>query len=187
MNLSELRKVDLAGLGAAAALTAAAYFGGLEPIVTAMRTRAELLMKIDRERTSGADLAARGADLRRQLARLEGEIESLAVKLSPQSAQNDRLAGMMAMATASDLRVEQLQPGAADWEQRYGKVPVLLKANGSFAGMTRFLARLAEFPDVGVRSLNLAAPGSAAPDAKAGEPAMVVELVWYVMPREQAP
>ncbi len=181
MNLSELRKVDLAGVGAVLALTAAAYFGGLEPIITAMRTRAELLTKIERERTAGADLAARGADLRRQLAKLEAEIDSLAVKLSPQSAQNDRLAKMMAVATESDLRVEQLQPGTADWEQRYGKVPVLLKANGTFGAMTRFLARLAELPDVGVRSLNLAAPS----DARAAEPVMVVELVWYVMPREQ--
>jgi Tfp pilus assembly protein PilO len=185
VSAPDLRKVDAAGLAAALALTAAAYFGGLEPIITAMRTRAELLIKIERERHSGAELAAKGGDLRRELSRLDSEIQTLAVKLSPQSAQNERLARMMSVATDSNLRVEQLQPGAVDWEQRYGKVPVLLRANGSFAGMTAFLARLAEFPDVGVRSLHLAAPGGSGADARASEPAMVVELVWYVMPREQ--
>lgn len=180
MSASELRKIDAAGLAAAAALTAAAYFGGLEPIISAMRARSELLARIETERATGAELAARGAELQRELSRVEAQIESLGVRLSPQSAQNERLARMMEVASEANLAVDQLQPGQADWEQRYGKVPVRLQARGTFAGMTRFLSRLAEFPDVGVRAFSLGG------DAKSGaEPAMVVELVWYVMPREQ--
>lgn len=178
-----LRRTDLAGAVVLAAMTGAAYFGGLEPMMRAKQARASLLQQIEGERGDSLELGATIAMLRRERDALLAELDRSARRLHPISHQNERLAAITSLAAESGLIVDEVHPGQPTFGPRYGTMPVRIHARGDYARCTRFLNRLAEYPDLGVNALRL----SGTPADPQSSPVLVVELVWYVLPSVKRP
>jgi len=178
-----LRRTDLTGALVLAAMTGAAYFGGLEPMMRAKQARAALLQQVESERSDSLELGATIAMLRRERDALLAELDRSARRLHPISYQNERLAAITSLAAESGLIVDEVHPGQATFGPRYGTMPVRIHARGDFARCAQFLNQLAEYPDLGISALRL----SGAPADPHASPMLIVELVWYVLPSVKRP
>jgi Tfp pilus assembly protein PilO len=180
-SMTKLMRADLAGVIALACLTGAGYFGALEPMMQAKQARASMLDQIETQRGEGLELGATIAMLRRQRESLLADLEQSAQRLHPITRQNERLAAITALAAETGLVVDEVHPEQAAFGPRYGKMPVRIHARGDYAKCAMFLHRLAEYPDLGIQSLQL----QGSPADAGQQPVLVVGLVWYVLPPER--
>ncbi len=175
----ERMRIDLAGLAVLAALTAGAYFGGLEPLLS-RQAEAELqkaTLKQQREET--ARLASSLTIMRGQLVKVRQAVAASSIRLHSGSHLNQHLADVSQVAVGCRLRVDEIKPGGVITSPRYEQVPIQFSGSGTYASCTEFLQKLhVTFPDTGVTSLEI----RGRPDDPQHRATFRFGLVWYASP-----
>ena len=171
-------RIDFAGVGLCAALTAAVYFGCIAPL-RGSQTRAQSLhAQLVEEQSKESSLAATSRMLRAQLASIDATLKQSAVKLQPAASINSRLAELNALASTSGLDVQIVRTDAIVQLPRYAKVPINITATGDYRACARFLHELSiKYPDTGVHHFDVAAVSVAASSTQAS---FAIQLIWYV-------
>lgn len=176
-------QVDAAGLAAAAALTAAAYFGALRPLTDARGARGDLAARQEAEERAAEELAASAGAVQRRLDDLTRQLEGSSLVLRPAEEINKRITALAAVAAECGLTLNALSPGQATPGARYGTVPVQLAGQGTYTDCAEFLRALhGLFRDTGVHAFDLAGD----PGTPEMPPAFRFDLVWNVMPPDAA-
>lgn len=171
--------LDVAGVGALALLTVAAYSMILAPIARnrtrVAGARAELALiqgrTLETQRTEAAVNA--------ELTRVQTELEASPVRLERSDGLNRRLARLMSVATDSGLVINESQAEDVVAGSRFDLVPIVVTGSGSYPSCARFFTRLSEeLPDIEVLGFNISGQPSN-PDAVA---TFRFDLSWYAAP-----
>ncbi len=169
-------RLDAAGAGACAALTALFYFAGVAPLErrqAADRAGQERLCAAEREAEAGrADLAG----LERRLESLRRETEASPLRLDRIDRMNARMADLNRLAGENGLEIDELKPGPPENAPWFTRVPLRIAGSGPYRACVLFLHRLnREFPDMGATAIELR--GDPSPD---DTPALFTfDLVWF--------
>lgn len=181
-SLPPKQKIELVGLIALAALSAAAYFVGVEPILTreAQAASAEAELAAKRRTASDAELAL--GQVRRQLMQVEQAASADPLRLVPLHRLNGRLADIAAVASRHGLQIDQLEPGRPTPAEHYVTVPIRVTGRSGYGAAARFLHDLREsMPDIAVATIELVGePQSESAAAKA-----TLSLVWHAAPERR--
>ncbi|HET6251690.1 MAG TPA: type 4a pilus biogenesis protein PilO [Tepidisphaeraceae bacterium] len=121
-------------------------------------------------------LSAQLTVTRRQATAVHEMVEQTHVALQPTTALNQRLAQIESLAGGCGVSLDEVRPGDGIACSHYQSVPIRLSGSAAYPACAEFLQRLhATFPDVGVKSMDLAAANS----AKTSGATFRVELIWY--------
>lgn len=179
-----LWQIDAGGLALCAALAAAWYYAGLQPLQQARADRVSAEEELRAKTRDAETLQADRAGVQHRLKELEDAIGASRVRLEPADRINERVAGLTALARDEGLRLDEIKPGAGTALARYMTVPIHISGSGLYAKCAGFLTELhGQFPDVGVTSLDLRGE-PATPDRP---PHFVFDLVWYAAPEAARP
>ncbi len=175
-------KIHGGGVAVLAVITAAVYFGGIEPVLTDNALRRDLESRLAIEKKSASDLTSEIRCKQRDLDAVEREIATDQVRLEQASKVNDRLGKLAHLAAEAGVRIDTVQPEQIRAGKRYGIIPIAVRGEGTYVQCTAFLAMLAQrFRDIGVRSLGMSCNATAA-----NAPVVFsFELAWYVAPSEK--
>jgi Tfp pilus assembly protein PilO len=176
-------EIDGAGVVAIIVLSAIFYFAALNPMMQ-KRDAAEaqrLLLAAQAEKATDAAAALHAAQDRLLL--VQKQIAESPQKLEPVRALNNRLAGITAAATARQLDIADIRPGAAAVGLHYTTVPIAISGSGSFADCVRYLHDLhRKFGDTAVIGVRLIGNAQDATPTSALL-AFHLDLRWYAAGR----
>lgn len=172
------QQVLAAGLIVLATITAVAYLAGLGPLVRAKSARAA---RADEVLSAQADCDRLADEFRvadAKSADLAGAIQRTSVTLLPATALNARLQEIVALLARHGLVIETQQQDAPDYSrQRFGTLPIRIKARGTYQQCAALLHALNEqYKDLGVDSFEL----SGNPSESQRPLSFTLGLVWYV-------
>lgn len=186
---ARILRLDTFGLAACLALTAGAYFVGVEPVLNARARTEEKRRFIEEQSRNTADAEEL---ITRERARLEQRLrehESSTVTLASPSELNRRLGFISDLLARHGLSVQHLEPGAPTTDPDLGRftlVPIRMTGFGPFRGMRGFLSELAgQYRDIEVRSLSLA-DQPATENLGRRQAAFTIELRWFAAPAASA-
>ena len=175
----KLWQIDAVGIGACAALAALWYAIGVSPLASARAERQRLDTAVSEMQAEAGRLASLERAQRKALAAERSKLDASSITLAPADQINQRVGDLNALAAASELRVDEIKPGAPVSHERYTSVPIVVSGQGTYHGVTAFLHQLrAKFPDIGLPQFELR-----------GEPGLIdrparysLSLVWYAAP-----
>ncbi len=171
-----LWQIDLTALVVCAALTAAAYFFGIQPVFASQGLRAEQREQLNAGRAELTTLANTHQQLRLRRVNVQRERAENPLHLQPATHTNRRVTKLSELASACGLRVDRIQPGETRPGPRYGSKPIVLTGVGGFPKCVEFLRRLREtFPDTGVTHFDLNSDGVTGKAL----PTFAINLEWY--------
>jgi Tfp pilus assembly protein PilO len=166
-------KLDALGIAALLALNAAAWFLGVQPVLTARQRSAADREAFVAAHQQLADLGTDVAAARDQLARAAQE---RGLVLEPATRLTHRLMAINDLSTAADVRLDDVQPARPTAGERYDLLPVRVAGTGNYAALVAFLHRLhAACPDLAVGSLTVT--GNPSPTTKPAT--FTLDLAWY--------
>ncbi|MDI1288831.1 MAG: type 4a pilus biogenesis protein PilO [bacterium] len=184
MNFRPNRRLtDALGAGAVVALGGATYVLGIHP-VREHQAQAAVARTVIAERESQlAAVLDDTAKVRAVIDAVKADLNA-SFPLRELSHQNERLGELSAEAEKTGLILDELRPGAAVWDRRFGAVPIRISGSGGFEPFVAFLGGIAKsFPDVRVVSFTL----NAQPGNSANVPTFATELIWFTKPQQAAP
>lgn len=171
-------RIDLAGLGACALVSALGYFGLVRPALNHQQTYKQLVPKVA-ERSD--ELARARADLKTMQDQLEqtgARLDALPLRLEQASRVNSRVARLADLASEMGLEVHEMLPDKARSGKRYDVVPISLSGAGDYNHVTRFMQRVHDsFADIAVMRFDLASDNPGSDDAT-----FDIDLAWYTLP-----
>lgn len=178
----ELLKIDAVAVGALALISLGAYFLAVGPMLDARAERAAHEASLHRQLAAADELAAAASTLAKRLERYRAELEESALRLSPASRLNERLASLTELVAQHQLELHGIVPGQPGYTDRYGALPISIRGTGSFENGLRFLRALnREFWDLSVDAITL----TGAPEEQDSNPLFEFSLVWFVLPTER--
>jgi Tfp pilus assembly protein PilO len=177
-------EIDLAAVGVMVLGLVAFYFLTIMPERRHEQLRQERQRQLNAQQNEAAKLTVSSRKAGKDLAEARRELESSPVKLEPAAGINTRIAALTKLASASRLKLEQIQPGDPVSESRFWLVPISLTGSGAYRHWTDFLHCLPrDFPDTEVASFDL----SGSPGEPGRATSFRVHLTWYALAPETAP
>lgn len=177
LALNSRQGINALCAGVCLLLSAAAYWGGLRPMIQERREQRAQQQQLREQHQQLQERSRQLQQLRQQLALTEQAVASEPLRLEPLTALNQRVAQITGLAGRCGLEVDQIRPGASVAGVHYYTVPIHIEGRGEFHAGVDFLHRLHEsLPDVAVPVLSLQGRGAG------GSPAFRFELTWYAAP-----
>lgn len=120
-----------------------------------------------------ADLLAVGKQLKDE----QSALERSAVRLQTIDKLNQRLVALATLASDSNLRIDEIQPGATAENKHYRTLGLRISAGGRYGDCTRFLRRLhQQFPDMAVESIECTSADAVSAIT------IRLDLQWFILP-----
>jgi len=172
-------EIDGGGIVAIIVLSAIFYFAALDPVMQRREAAEAQQRMLVAQAQKAADAAIALHTAQDRLAEVQQAIAQSPQKLEPLRALNNRLAGITAAATARQLDIADIRPGAATAGAHYTTVPIAISGSGSFANCVRYLHDLhRSFGDTAVIGVRLMSNGQDAP-ATSATLTFHLDLRWY--------
>lgn len=172
---------DGIGVAVFAGLTLAFIFGMIAPLAMRDRqaaARAEAATRQE-QRANAVTASIREASV--ALEQVRAKLAESPLQLRPLGALNERVAGLVTIASECGLIVQDVRPGDVGKTRKFASVPIHLAGQGSYPNVTRFLQRLhRDLPDVGVGNLKL----TGAPEDAAIAARYELDVRWIALPQE---
>ncbi len=168
--------VDLIGASGVVALSAAAFFAVVRPIIASRSQRAQLRSTFLEQQVLVERLEAASRLLGTQLSLVGQQLREGHVQLQPPHYLNARMSTNVELASASGIVIHETRSGVVSKARQYQSVPIHLYGEGSYTHCAAFLHHLHEsLPDAGVVGFELIGhPGKpTAPDS------FRFDLVWF--------
>jgi hypothetical protein len=173
-------KADAGGIAVLLAISAAAYFLGVLPVLE-RHARAEAQMTELTEQREKALEAGKLLDAtKRQLGAIKAEVAASPLQLQRLGQLNQRLAMVADIASRAGATLDDVQPGKPTLGARLDSLPVHVAGVASFPAFAGLLHSIRqELPDSGVNGFTVTVtnPTGVAPTAK-----FDFDLVWYARP-----
>lgn len=152
MNLS-LNKLPWYGqiglfLVLSAGATGAFYNWYAVPAEQSLEERRVQLAGLEAQIATAQSTADRLPEFRREIAALEGQLESLRAVLPEEQEVADLLRLVQGMATQSNLRIRGFTPQAVARQQLHMEWPIGLQLEGTYHDLGDFLERVSKFPRI---------------------------------------
>ncbi|GIK17996.1 MAG: hypothetical protein DYG93_03905 [Leptolyngbya sp. PLA2] len=175
--------IDAPAIGLLAALTAGAWFIGVQPALKARAERETLNAQAD---TRLAELTLAQHEQRllaESLAEARRVLENVTVQLVPSRRMNERVAGLTNLARENGLQLDEIKPGATTREELFDLVEIRLSGQASYPASAAFFNALhTNYPDTEVASFRLVARGAGELPADSFQ----FTLLWYAAPADAA-
>lgn len=126
-------------------LTGAFYYYWAEPAQADMAIRAQKLATMQAHINKGLATARQLPEFRKQVAELEGRLDSLRAVLPEQKDVGDLLRRIQTLATQSSLQIKGFKPAPTVTKQMHAEWPINLEIDGTYHNMGRFLDQVARF------------------------------------------
>jgi type IV pilus assembly protein PilO len=126
-------------------LTGAFYYYWVEPAQADMAIRAQKLATMQAHINKGLATARQLPEFRKQVAELEGRLDSLRAVLPEQKDVGDLLRRIQTLATQSSLQIKGFKPAPTVTKQMHAEWPINLELDGTYHNMGRFLDQVARF------------------------------------------
>ena len=121
------------------------YYYWVEPMQADMDTRAKKLAVLKADINKGLTTARQLPEFRRQVADLEGRLESLRAVLPEQKDVGDLLRRIQTLATQANLQIKGFKPAPTITKQMHAEWPINLELDGTYHNVGRFLDQVAKF------------------------------------------
>jgi hypothetical protein len=179
-----LWKVDAGGLAVLLAISAAAYFLGVLPVLERHAHADAQVLELTEARQKAQDSEKLLEATRKQLAAAKAEFTASPLQLQPLGQLNQRLAAVADIAARSGATLDDVQPGKAVLLPRLDTQPVRVTGIASFPSFTGLLHRIRdELPDSAVDNFDLTITNPTGVGANAK---FDFDLVWYARPSPRA-
>jgi Tfp pilus assembly protein PilO len=170
-------KIYAAGAVVCALLSAGTYTFGARPAITRHHEHLDRQAELMAARQKAANLLGTLNSTRTQLAAVNDALNNLTLRLEPATTINQRLSRLTALANATDLKIDEVRPGAIAEAPDYQTVPIQIAGSGTYPACAKFLRELRKtFPDTAVRSFETT-NNSSPPDSPAAT--FQFDLVWH--------
>jgi Tfp pilus assembly protein PilO len=170
-------KIYAGGAVVCALLSAGAYAFGARPAIAAYHEHVDQQSELRGAKQKAANLLGTLNSSRTQLTAVNDALNNLTLRLEPATTINQRLSRLTALANASDLKIDEVRPGAIAEATDYQTVPILIAGSGTYPACAKFLRELRKtFPDTAVRSFETT-NNSSSPDSPAAT--FQFDLVWH--------
>ena len=170
-------KIYVCGAVAAALLSAGAYAFGVRPAVARYNEHLDRQAELKAAKQKASNLVGTLNNSRTQLAAVTEILGTQTLRLEPASTINQRLSRLTGLANASDLKIDEMRPGAITDGAEFKTVPILIAGSGTYTSCAKFLRELRKkFPDTVVRSFETTS-NSSSPDLPAAT--FQFDLVWH--------
>lgn len=175
----QLMRIDAAGLAILAALSVAAYFGGLEPILAQQSVSEMQKTALNAKREESTRLTSNLTAMRAHLVKVRQAVKASSIQLHVTGHLNQHLSDVAQVAGVCNLRVDEIKPGHVAAGLRYEQVPIEISGNGTYRTCTEFLQKLhVAFPDTGVTALEIRGN----PADEKHRATFRFGLIWYASP-----
>lgn len=176
-NALRLTRIDAAGFGAAALMTAGLYFAVVEPARRSQAAMSEQQELLDSVQGSLIEIEADRRALEETVARLDGQLSRYTISLQPVSRINARLGEITALAGEHGLKLSESRAGQTGVTGSIATVPVHISGAGGYVSFAGFLAELdRDFPDVAVTGFEVTGAPAQGPG---GASAFSADLLWH--------
>jgi Tfp pilus assembly protein PilO len=170
-------KIYAAGAVACALLSVGAYAFGARPAIARYQEHVDRQAELLAAKQKAANLLGTLNSSRTQLTAANEALNSFTLRLEPATTINQRLSRLTALANATDLKIDEVRPGAIGEAPDFQTVPILIAGSGTYPACARFLRDLRKtFPDTAVRSFETT-NNSSSPDSPAAT--FQFDLVWH--------
>ncbi len=180
---TSLLPINAAALGILAAVTAAGWFIGVQPVLRARAAQEALNAQAD---TRLAELTLAQHEQRLLAESLEEAhrvLDNVTVQLVSSRRLNERVAALTSLAREHGLQLDEIKPGATTREELFDLVEIRLSGQASYPASAAFFGALhTAYPDTEVSSFRLAARGAGELPADSFQ----FTLLWYAAPAESA-
>jgi|WetSurMetagenome_2_1015567.scaffolds.fasta_scaffold135875_3 hypothetical protein len=176
-------RIDLAGAGALAALTAVVALGGVLPLAAQHREYLALQDELAAQRDQAAKLDVTMEAVRLKLETSRRAVTHSPMHLEPASIINRRLTEVSALAGETGLVIDDIRPDRPMPGTHCETIPISVAGSGTYRTCTLFLSRLRQtMPDTSVSVVELAASSLDA----TGASKFRLDLRWHAAPRSAA-
>lgn len=178
-----IAQVDGIGLGVLLVLSAAVYFFGARPLLSARADAARQAETVATRQQEVDDTSRKLESTSGRLRQVSRELSDDAIALQSASQTNTRVAELTKRATEDRLEINEIKPGTPEPGPRFVRVPIRITGSGSFLACAGFMHHLREqFRDMGLAAFDLSGDASSSPDAVR----FTFDLTWYTAPAVQA-
>lgn len=148
--------VHVAGVLCCTLLTAGAYMTAIQPVLDAqIAQRSQQAELLEQQRIAG-ELDKRVAQIHREVAMVNEELERSQLELESAGRINQRIAELTEIANDVGLTLQQIDPGQKHSERLFDMVPIELAGISDFRQYLLFLHRLhARFSDIAVSEFQI--------------------------------
>ena len=178
-----LLSIDAPAFALLAAITAAAWFIGVRPVLQARAEQEALTRQAD---TRLAELTLAQHEQRlftESLAEASRILDNATVQLVSSRRLNERVAALAALAREHGLQLDEIKPGATKREELFDLVEIRISGQASYAASASFFSALhTTYPDTEISSFRLAARGAGELPADSFQ----FTLLWYAAPADAA-
>lgn len=151
-------RADLVGVALMIALTAAAYFMQVQPLVEHNAAHASQITQLEAEQKKLPGTKRTMQTMRVQLDKVETTIAQTNLKLEPANQLNERLARLTEIANKNNLQLDEIEPGKPTAQGQFETIDIRLAGKGGYRDCARFLRSLHEqLPDTSAVSFDLTA------------------------------
>ena len=158
-------------------LSAGTYAFGVRPALTRYNEGLDRQAELKTARQKAANLLGTLNNSRTQLTAINDALENHTLRLEPATTINQRLSRLNVLATAADLKIDEVRPGSITDGSDYKTVPIRIAGSGTYTSCAKFLRELRKkFPDTAIGSFEMTS-NSAVPDSPAAT--FVFDLVWH--------
>jgi Tfp pilus assembly protein PilO len=170
-------KIYAGAIVVCALLSAGSYLFGARPAIARYNENLDRQAELKTARQKAANLLGTLNSSRTQLVAVNDALHSLTLRLEPVTTINQRLSRLTALANGTELKIDEMRPGAITEASDYQTVPILIAGSGTYPACATFLRELRKtFPDTAVRSFETT-NNSSSPDSPAAT--FQFDLVWH--------
>jgi Tfp pilus assembly protein PilO len=165
------------GALACAALSAAAYFGWVQPIQERHDQQIAQRVELETRHRKAMALANALTGAKYEAAKARQAVAAMTLQVQPAAGINERLHRLATLARASGLSIDEMQQGAAFESTHFQVIPIRVAVTGTYPASAGFLHSLREkFPDTTVRSFESI---NTNPARESPTGTCRLELLWY--------
>lgn len=145
---------DSAGIGVCLALTVLAGWIGFYPIWQKHNTFLNNQRELQTKKEDNAQQEISLKAVEKKLALTQLQFARIPLHLQPTAQLNERLAAITTLAGSSNLKIEDIAPGATAKGKRYDTTNIHVEGEGTYPSSALFLHQLkTSMPDIGIQSL----------------------------------